>query len=519
MRTSCRAAIVLLATACAGARPVLVPRPLPDAAASAPGRYGPEPGTAPTPLELAATEAVLATLPPGPARPAVSPSLALAARELARRAAAGEPRPLARQAVRAALSAGLSFDPAPDAVLVASPPAGAPGALRRAAALDAPSHLGVGAAERDGTAWLVLLSARRLATLSPFPREVAPGARAALRGQLIGLSRPTVFVTLPSGDVREVPASGERSFAAELSFPAPGRYVVEVLGTGQGGPAVAALLSVSCGGATLAGGAAEAEVPEPADPAAAEAQVRAAIDAARLRHGLSRLDSSPELREEARAHSRRMLASGTLAHVLPGRGDVGERLRLARIPYRSALENIARGGSALAAHAAAEESPAHRRSILSPLVDRVGVGIARGRSPVGEPVVYLTEIFVQPIDDGSEGRLTPEGRVKEALWRERERLHRPSLLSDPRLDALAREAARAMLVADDPAAQDLAARALGMGRRVGAADAFVAASTAEVVRSRNLPDPRFRRVGVGVATGESARYGAGLLWIAVVYTD
>jgi len=483
------------------------------------GRYGPEPEAVPTPLERAATDAVLASLASGTARPAVSPSLALAARELARRAAAGESRPLAQPRLRAALSAGLSFDPAPTAVLVAASRAGAPEALRQAAALEAPSHVGVGAAERDGTAWLVLLSARRLAALSPFPREVAPGARAALRGELFGLIGPKVFVTLPSGHVREVPASGARSFAVDLSFPAPGRYVVEVLGTGPGGPEVAALLAVSCGGAPIAGAAAEVEAPEPSDLAGAEAQVRAAIDAARLRHGLSPLAASPELAEEARAHARRMLASGQLAHVLPGHGDVGERLRRARIPYRRAFENIARGTTALGAHAAAEESPAHRQAILSPLADRVGVGIARGRMPGGEPVVYLAEIFVQPVDDGAEGRLTPEGRVKEALWRERERLGRPPLLSDPRLDAIARDAARAMLAADDPAAQDLAARALALGRNVGAADAFVAASTADAARSRNLPDPRFRRVGVGVATGDSARYGAGLLWIAVVYTD
>jgi uncharacterized protein YkwD len=282
---------------------------------------------------------------------------------------------------------------------------------------------------------------------------------------------------------------------------------------------VAALLVVSCGGAPIAEADADAEPPEPGDLAGAEAQVRAAIDAARLRHGLSPLAASAELAEVARAHSRRMLAAGELAHLLPGHGDAGERLRRARIPYRRAFENIARGDTALAAHAAAEESPAHRGNILSPLAERVGVGLARGRLPSGEPAVYLTEIFVQPVDDGSESRLTPEGRVKEALWRERERLGRPPLLSDPRLDALAREAARAMLAADDPAAQDLAARALALPRKVSAADAYVAASTGDAVRSRNLADPRFRRVGVGVATGDSARYGAGLLWIAVLYTD
>jgi hypothetical protein len=32
-------------------------------------------------------------------------------------------------------------------------------------------------------------------------------------------------------------------------------------------------------------------------------------------------------------------------------------------------------------------------------------------------------------------------------------------------------------------------------------------------------DGRFRRVGVGVAVGDSARFGVGRLFIAVVFTD
>jgi hypothetical protein len=47
----------------------------------------------------------------------------------------------------------------------------------------------------------------------------------------------------------------------------------------------------------------------------------------------------------------------------------------------------------------------------------------------------------------------------------------------------------------------------------------VAARAADVSRSKNVSDPRFGRAGVGVAMGESGRYGAGLLFIAVVYTD
>jgi hypothetical protein len=50
-------------------------------------------------------------------------------------------------------------------------------------------------------------------------------------------------------------------------------------------------------------------------------------------------------------------------------------------------------------------------------------------------------------------------------------------------------------------------------------DVFVASDPGEAVRSANLRDRRFRRVGVGVAEGDSRRFGAGRLFVAVVYTD
>jgi hypothetical protein len=282
---------------------------------------------------------------------------------------------------------------------------------------------------------------------------------------------------------------------------------------------VAALFAVACGGASLTEPAEAAAPPDPLDSEAAEAQVLAAIDATRRRHGLAPLEPRPELAAMARRHSERMLQAGVLAHLLPGGGDVGERLRRARVSFRRAAENIALGPTALAAHAVAEESPGHRANLLSPHARQVGCGVARGRLPGGEPVVYLTEILVQPLEDASGSRLSPEGRVKEAIWRERERLGRPGLLSDARLDELARDAVRAMLARDDPAPGDLGERALGLGRGLASVDAFVTASPEGALRSANLADPRHRRVGVAAAPGDSSRYGAGLLWIAVVYTD
>jgi uncharacterized protein YkwD len=454
--------------------------------------------------------------------PRTSGALVLAARELARHAAAGDPDALDRRRVRAALARAGAHDPGPAAVLAVAPDDSAADAIARALPRSRATHVGAGAAERDGQVVLVLLASERLARLDAFPLDVAPGSTAALSGSLAaGLARPRVVVALPSGDVRDAETSGGRDFRARVAFPEAGRYVVEVMADGAGGPQVAALLPVVAGGASLEADAPPrlAAAPRPADDAGDEAAVLAAVNATRRRRGLPPLQAAPELAAVARRHSAAMAAAGVVAHVLDGSGDLGARLRAARVPYRRAYENVARAETALEAHAAAEESPAHLGNVLARDATRIGVGIARGRLPSGDETVYLTEVFVQPPDDGAESRLTPEARVREALWRERGRAALPPLTQDPALDALAREAALSLRARDATDAPDLGDRALALRRGVAAVDVFVASAPGEAARSANLRDARFRRVGVGIATGDSRRFGAGRLFIAVVYTD
>jgi uncharacterized protein YkwD len=420
--------------------------------------------------------------------------------------------------VRAALARALAWDPAPSVFSASAAPERIAAALAAVVPAGEFSHAGVGIAERGGTVQAVLLGSRRLARLEPFPREVRPGTSAELRGALAGLTRPRVFATGPGGGAREVAVRGESPFAATVPFDRPGRWVVEVLGRGPQGPQVAALLVVSAGGAALEEPLRPRQA-EPRDAAEAEARVVEVVNALRARHGLAPLERSDRLRDAARRHSADMLAAGRLAHALPGSGDAVHRLRRDGIPFRGVRENLALGPSALAAHDSLEESPAHLANLLDPDVARIGVGIASGRLAGGEPIVYLTEILVQPVDDSSDSRLRPEARVKEALWRERERLGQAPLLSDPSLDELAARAARAMLRAGEPETGAWADDALALGRQIAAVDTFVVAAPGDAARSRNLADPRHRRVGVGVAIGDSPRYGSGLLWIAVIYTD
>lgn len=480
------------------------------------GSYGPEPEAELAPVERQLLEAAAAAL--GGARS--SGALSVAARELAARAAAGEPGASSGLASREVLARALCYDPSPAVYSVRARPEDAADALARLLPGSSATHVGAGAVEREGVLYAVILSVQRRASLDPFPREVPAGGAAVLSGTLArGLRSARVFVARPGSDVREIDtdATGSR-FRARLAFPERGAYSVEVIGEGVRGPEVAALLTVAAGGARLDAAATARIAPEePDDPAAVEAAIVHAMNETRARRGLPPVRATEELADVARRHSAAMRDAATVAHVLPGSGEIGERLRRAGIPYRSAYENVAQGPTGRAAHGKIEESPAHLANVLAEAA-QVGVGIARGVLPSGAPAVYLTEVLVQPPDDGGHSPLTPEARVREALWRERARLRRAPLLADPALDALARDAARAMRDADAPDAGDLGTRALA-GRGIAAVDVFVASAPAEAIRSRNLPDQRFRRVGVGVATGDSARYGARRLWIAVVYTD
>jgi len=457
--------------------------------------------------------------------PAASAALARAAREIARRAAGGRPRPLAAESVRRALSDAGAFEPESTAVLVVAPPGRAAEALTRTAHLGGATHVGVGVEMRGGEAWAVLLATVRRAEIEPLPRSVPPRSRAALRGTLLGLARAQVFVTTPSGRALEVPArrSGRR-FEAWIEFPEPGRYRVEVLGEGPYGPTVAAVFDVACGSRAFPDD--HAGQPDPPGDAAAEEAVLRAIDALRARHGLTPLRHDARLSELARRHSVAMRAAGLVAHNLPGGGTLVSRLQGSAVPFSRAWENVARGDGALDAHEATVGSPAHLANLLAPPAQAAGVGIARGELPGGQPVTYLTEVLVA--DGGEEGTsaLSPEGRVKEAIAHRRASLGLRPLEPDARLDAMARDAARDMLRRADPSPGDLATRALGLGPAGGkgresaaTADAFVASSPALAAQSNNAADARFHRFGVGAVRGDTQRFGAGRYWIAVVYAE
>lgn len=131
----------------------------------------------------------------------------------------------------------------------------------------------------------------------------------------------------------------------------------------------------------------------------------------RATHGLTALRWSESLAAAAQAHAERMAAEGYLSHRYPGEAEVGARAARAGAHFREIAENIATGFSSEQVEREWMHSPPHRRNILDPDLNAIGVAVvARGDK------LYVAEDFA----DASEA-LSPqqvEHRVGGLLRRE-----------------------------------------------------------------------------------------------------
>lgn len=383
------------------------------------------------------------------------------------------------------------------------------------AACDA-TALGAALRSRGTVALVAVVLARRGARLASLPREVEDGAPLTIEGELAaGYHDPGLHLTGPDGSVRRAPLHvvGQR-FSATLRLER-GAWSLEVLAQGPHGPEVVALRRAWVG--VSAPAAPEARAEGDADPKAGEREAEVRLNALRDTHALPALKRDARLDAVARSHSEAMAAAKLLAHDLPdGSGSIGVRLGAAAYGFAWAGEALGEAASALGAQDAIDASPAHRAVLLDPRGTHLGLSavLTGGRT-------WVTEIVAQPAGgDGGD----PSGAVRDALRRARELAGATPLLGDSHLDALATLAARTMAFNDDVQAMTVNGKplrdaALDGGADVAAAEAIVGSAPADVERASGGQDTRWRRVGVGAVWASSKRYGAGRLWIALVYAS
>jgi hypothetical protein len=131
----------------------------------------------------------------------------------------------------------------------------------------------------------------------------------------------------------------------------------------------------------------------------------------RMRHGLAPLEWNAGLERSAEAHLQWMLHGRALMHQYPGEAALPERARRAGVAFSEVAENLAAGFDPESVEVMWMHSPPHRRNILDPGLNAVGVATAwlQGR-------LYVVEDFANVI--ASRGPREVERRVGELLRRQ-----------------------------------------------------------------------------------------------------
>jgi hypothetical protein len=95
----------------------------------------------------------------------------------------------------------------------------------------------------------------------------------------------------------------------------------------------------------------------------------------RTQRGLSPLKWDAQLAAAARQHASLMAQQNTLSHQLPGEPEPTARARAAGARFSALAENVADGPSTGEIHEGWMKSPPHRKNLLDPQLNSVGIAV------------------------------------------------------------------------------------------------------------------------------------------------
>lgn len=139
----------------------------------------------------------------------------------------------------------------------------------------------------------------------------------------------------------------------------------------------------------------------------------------RAAQGLDALKWSDSLAAAAQGHAERMAAEKYLSHEYPGEGNVGARAAKAGAHFRAIAENIATGYSDEQVEQEWMHSTPHRRNILDPKMNAIGVGVVErnGRLYVAEDFSEVSEALASEQVEQRVGALLRREGVKASVPR------------------------------------------------------------------------------------------------------
>ena len=250
-----------------------------------------------------------------------------------------------------------------------------------------------------GRTSVVLALQRTDIELLPIPRRLAAGDSALIAGRLLrGRRDPKVLVAPPAGEVETlVPRGNGDSFQTSFRCNAgPGKYQVEIVGTGSDGKSLVANFPLFCAvEPPLTAPRSIVAAPETTDRRRAEVLATEAVNRDRAAVKLPALVWDEALARAARAYSDELSRRQVVEHVSRESGDAADRIRRAGARAFVVYENVGRANSIADAQRSFMSSPGHRANILARPATRIGVGVTFRQDPGAVPILYITQLFAR----------------------------------------------------------------------------------------------------------------------------
>ncbi len=350
----------------------------------------------------------------------------------------------------------------------------------------------------------------------PFPRKLEPGASATVAGEVRGdWTTVKVFVSDEMGKLDAPEQPPGKTFKGELKCEDKpgGRTTMEIRGEGAAGTRTLATIAIQCGG-DIPTTFPIAKAVWSRDLTAQEQKMGEAVNAERAAIGLPALEADPALAGAARKVAEQLrdaVAAGRAPQV-----DTAAVLKEAGVSTPVLLQNP---GEAARAEDAEEQfalSPSTRQNMLSAEVNRMGMGLAESKDPLGRPAVVAIQLFTKllPPVDVAQARKD----FYAAVDKKREEAKAPAAHVDPTIERIMQKYAEAMAGAGGKLPNDMADeithplrapyKAINMVEGAkGSIDDFLKDTTVTWDGSA---------MGVGIAQGNHPVLGKNALFIAFV---
>jgi uncharacterized protein YkwD len=211
------------------------------------------------------------------------------------------------------------------------------------------------------------------------------------------------------------------------------------------------------------------------------------------------------LREAARLHAERMVATKSLEHQFPGEPALLQRIAdVSTLPLDRAGENIANVTCVSDAHSLLMNSPPHRQNILDPNFNLAGMAAiwSQGR-------LYVVQDFAHGVPGYSVAQA--DKLVSGAVNGARQSAGLTGLIG--KTPAQLNDAACSLAAEDHPNARLIAASY--PDRKI----VTYTQSRPEILPPgalRLLADPNLRQFAVGSCYARNANYPAGIYWVAIL---